>query len=205
MTLDEAVLSYFSLIGVDDLLNQDQSEMEITELVKQLCPLELNSEISQLYRVCNGSTDDSRLFYYSTFSRLEDCFYQYEYLKTMFKSIDLIWPDRLFPIGLNDGAFLVTVLSSQNEKDLGVYYLDIGSGDLTLSLEANSMSQLIEILKNTVEVGGSKFKFSSDLVDKFRIEMIADPFISDKPSTYREGVNFYDLKNVDSIPDKFFA
>lgn len=132
------------------ILNNGADKSHLMNSVGIIKPFKLSKELEYIYSICDGSDSNERFLYFSNLLPLEEAVDAYKELFEITKEVGLEWPKKLFPIGQGDGSYLLTEISSEETSFITgrIFFFDIGSGELDLTVEAESLLQLIIIIRD---------------------------------------------------------
>lgn len=194
------VKEFLSFQRVEDLkTGLDFNGIERVE--SKLSQYRFSEELQKFYMACNGSDENGRMLYYSNFLPLEEAFATYnDLIEIIEEDLGLSWPRNLFPIGVGDGSYLLTVLSKNTDrktsKPLLLFY--VGGGDLEMTLEVDTFAQLLDILLRVTSDSGI---VSSEKFEVERRALCSNAyFIGQKTLLSEASVqNLYDLESNNDL------
>lgn len=173
--------------------------VDIENFNDEISPFVFPDFLKEVYGKINGGNYEDLVFVKSNFLSIQEAVYQYSNLKNMFKNMGLDWPSGLFPISEYNSIYFFIVLDKNGQSEPKIYSCDIGSGDLCLELEFNSLHEMLELAV-----------FSSELDDvylKKQREICPDSYdVSQKSNKSTNSfVNSYELLEIHSLPKIWFS
>ena len=183
------------------------TEKMLCTVNEELAPFILSGELSKLYLAFDGASRDGLVLGISNFLTLEHSLEVYRGLIEMCESQDLQWPPALFPIGSWNSTYLLVVLTSKEVDESNVLYIDIGSGDLQISLEFGSLTQLMEVLVGVENFARENNYTVQDAFDVLQSQVFPDRFIpGQKGIKSKHGIeNSFELVESDTLPTNWFS